>query len=113
MKARIEYGGGVFWLNLLDAKLVAGIWWIGRRDAENTCRRALGLAEWGYGKSNWAVYHEPTGLPAAWLRGRLQAEVLAAKLAEVWNGTDFNAVPLEIRNQVYRMVQDAPGRIVL
>jgi hypothetical protein len=112
MKARVDYGGGVLWIDLcMTAKLVAGVWWIGRRDAENPGRRAQGLAEYAYGKSNWGVYHESSGFVAAWLHGRIQAEALALKLAEVWNGDVFNDAPLETRNKVYRLVQDALGRI--
>ncbi len=112
MKARIEYaGGGVFWLDLLDAQFVAGVWYISKREAENLARVKLGLHEWSYGKSNWGVYHAPTGLVAAWLRGRKQAETLARQLSEVWNGEIFNDAPLETRNKVYRLAQNASGRV--
>jgi hypothetical protein len=111
MKARVDYGGGVFWLDLLDARNVDGVWWIGKREAENPGRRAQGLAEWGYGKSNWGVYHEPTGLVAAWLRGRKQAEALAMALAKVWNGDVLADAPLETRNAVRLLVNLSPGRV--
>ena len=112
MKARVDYGGGVFWIDLsMTATHVAGVWWIGQRKAENPGRRAQGCPELDYLLSAWAVYHQPTGLVAAVLRGRLQAEALARKLAEVWNGPILDDAPLETRNAVRILCQDAPGRV--
>ena len=112
MKARIDYAGGVWWVDLcMTAQHVVGVWWIGKRGDENSGRRVQGLAEYAYGLSNWAVYHAPSGLVAAWLRGRLQAEALARRLAETWNGDVSSDAPLETRNVVYRLVQGAPGRV--
>ncbi len=113
MKIRIDYGDGTFWLDGQTTP-VAGVWEIGQRKDENPGRRAQGLSEWGYGLSNWGVYHAPTGLVACWVRGRRQAESLARQLANVWNGEAYDDdVPLEVRNQVYKLCQDAPGRIQL
>ncbi len=110
MKVRVNYGGGIFWLNV-DTTPVAGAWEIGRRKAENPGRRAQGCPELDYLLSAWAVYHQPTGLVAAVLRGRRQAESLAFELAEVWNGESYNDAPLGIRNALYELCRNAPGSV--
>ncbi len=110
MKIRHDYGGGTFWLNI-ETTPVAGAWAIGKRADQNPALKNLGLHEWNFGASNWAVYHT-SGLVAGWFRGRKQAYAAALAASIIWNGEKFDdSVPLETRNKIYRLFQSAPGKI--
>jgi hypothetical protein len=110
LHARVTYAGSVIDLPV-RVYHVAGAWYIAQRKSENLPRRNRGVPEYGYGLSNWGVYHEPSGLVAAYFRGRLQAIDAAQKASGIWNGEKLADAPLETRNAVRILFRDAPGRI--